>query len=96
MADLQFTPEAEADLFVVTDHKDFQMFQVGFPRLRFGSGNPDEGEANNFRAAYNPCAAKKLYVKSYVLIQWEGRSPSEAVSGRKPWLRYELRVNKVA
>ena len=27
--------------FLVTDHKNFQMFQVGFTRLRFGRGNSD-------------------------------------------------------
>ena len=27
--------------FVVTNDKNFQMFQVGLPRLRFGSGDPD-------------------------------------------------------
>jgi hypothetical protein len=27
--------------FLVADDKDFQVFQVGFPRLRFGSGNSD-------------------------------------------------------
>jgi len=27
--------------FLVTDDKKFQVFQVGLPRLRFGSGNPD-------------------------------------------------------
>jgi hypothetical protein len=27
--------------FLVTNDKEFQMFQVGLPKLRFGSGNPD-------------------------------------------------------
>lgn len=26
---------------LVADDKDFQVFQVGFPKLRFGSGNSD-------------------------------------------------------
>ena len=54
--------------FLAADDKEFQMLQVGLPRLRFGSGNPDVGDTGAFLFSLPRIGANStLFVTSFEL-----------------------------